>query len=139
NQSKEVKQKDSDTQKKIETKSTSPHTGNPYTENPHTGNPYTENPYINNTNNKNTKINNTNNKNTKIDQNLNHMNDYIWNMKLPMPLKKFFSDKVKVLVNDPTFDISIIEYFYNTYENDISPDCTREDVWFLNDIEFTYV
>lgn len=67
------------------------------------------------------------------------LNDYIWSMRLPMPLKKYFSEQVKVLVNDSTFDISLIEYFYNTQPTYIDPHCTREDVWKLNDIEFTYV
>ena len=74
-----------------------------------------------------------------LKQNLNHMNQYIWQMKLPMPLKKFFSDKVKDLVNDTTFDITEIEYFYNTYIDYIQPHCTREDTMYLNDIEFTKV
>lgn len=79
------------------------------------------------------------------DLNLNHnqgteleqWNEYIWNMKLPMPLKKFFSTQVQVLVQDSTFDISEIEYFYNTHTNYIQPDCGPEDLWFLNDYEFT--
>ncbi|MCR1833168.1 replication initiator protein A [Oceanobacillus caeni] len=68
---------------------------------------------------------------------LNQLNEYIWKMKIPMPLKKFFSEKVKVLVTDTTFDISEIEYFYNTYTDYIQPDCAREDQLYLNDIEFT--
>ncbi|MFZ3577442.1 replication initiator protein A [Virgibacillus sp. DJP39] len=74
---------------------------------------------------------------TDINLNLNQMSKYIWNMKIPMPLKKFFSEKVKVLVGDNTFDIYEIEYFYNTYNDYIQPNCTREDEMYLNDIEFT--
>ncbi|TFJ93638.1 replication initiator protein A [Lentibacillus salicampi] len=65
------------------------------------------------------------------------MTGYIWKMKLPMSLKKFFSEKVNVLVNDRTFDITEIEYFYNTYTEFIYPNCSSEDIYHLNDIEFT--
>ena len=91
----------------------------------------------NDTNVNDININNTNVNKTNLNLELNQMNEYIWKMKLPMPLKKFFADKVEVLVNDKTFNIFEIEYFYNTYTNYIRPDCTRDDKWYLNDLEYT--
>ncbi|WP_373892807.1 replication initiator protein A [Virgibacillus sp. CBA3643] len=86
-----------------------------------------------------TDLSNTDFNDTEFNNNqyLNQMNGYIWKMKVPMPLKKFFSDRVKVLITDDTFDISEVEYFYNTYTDYIQPDCTREDQLYLNDMEFT--
>ncbi|WP_373896405.1 hypothetical protein [Virgibacillus sp. CBA3643] len=86
-----------------------------------------------NNNNSNNNNPNKNNKNLYLDQ----ISEYIWQMKVPMPLKKFFSDKVKVLVEDTTFDLSEIEYFYNTQNGYIDADCTQQDVMMLNDVEFT--
>lgn len=86
-----------------------------------------------NSSNSNSFISNRNNK----DLYLNHMSEYIWTMKVPMQLKKFFSDRVKVLVDDTSFDLSEIEYFYNTFNDYINPNCSTDDVMFLNDIEFS--
>lgn len=87
-----------------------------------------------------TEFSKTDSSETDNNLNLNHMDEYIWTMKLPMPLKKYFSEKVKVLVaHDTTFDISEVEYFYNTYTNYIDPHCTRDDTGYLNDIEFTKI
>lgn len=116
--------------------------GNPYPKNPSTEKPDTENPSTEKQGTNTITFNsiNLNNNNENINLYLNQMNKYIWEMKLPMQLKKFFSDKVKILAtSDKTFDITEVEYFYNTYKDVIKPDCTREDVLFLNDIEFTKV
>ncbi|GAE93036.1 hypothetical protein JCM21714_2067 [Gracilibacillus boraciitolerans JCM 21714] len=80
-------------------------------------------------------------KNNTQDQNHNQedqLKDYIESTNLPMGLKKYFFDQVKVLVNDPTFDIQSIEYFYNTYVQLIDSKCTRDDIDTLNDTEFTH-
>lgn len=67
-----------------------------------------------------------------------YLSEYIWKMNIPLPLKRFFKDKVKVLVDDyPSFDLSTIEYVYNSYVGFIKPDCSRYDSMYLNDIEFS--
>lgn len=93
--------------------------------------------YINNTNRQNTRDNNTNlnNKNLNLDQ----TNKYIWEMKVPMALKKYFSVKVKDLVSDDTFDLTSIEYFYNSHPEYIKPSAEFTDEDYLNDFEFTRV
>ncbi|MBU8732515.1 hypothetical protein KM915_20925 [Cytobacillus oceanisediminis] len=88
----------------------------------------------------NTLVNNSNtiiNDSNTINLNLNQLNDYINSMKLPFGLKKYFSVRVKVLVED-SFNILDIEEFYNTSSH-IKPDCSKEDIDYLNDFEFTRV
>lgn len=67
-----------------------------------------------------------------------YLSDYLYQSKLPMRLKKFFADRVSVLVNKfPSFDVEKIEYVYNTYTEWIQPDASRDNEWLLNEIEFT--
>ncbi|MEB6550205.1 hypothetical protein MXL46_14005 [Heyndrickxia sporothermodurans] len=91
---------------------------------------------LNNTNNNfnsiNKTLNNINNNHNNLD-----LNQYINDIKLPFALKKYFSVKVKDLVND-SFNIFEVEEFYNTNPF-IVPDCDKEDYEHLNDIEFTRV
>jgi hypothetical protein len=77
-----------------------------------------------------------NNKTREKDQNQNLSED-IYSMKIPMPLKKFFSKQVSVLVND-SFDIDIVEEFYNT-NSLVKPNCSPEDINWINDFEFTKI
>jgi len=106
----------------------------PLTENTESVKSESEGQDINNTN-----SNNTNNKNTNNykDLNLDLTSRYIWEMKVPMALKKYFSDKVKVLVDDETFDLTAIENFYSSNPEYINPSTTVEAEEYLNDIEFT--
>lgn len=71
---------------------------------------------------------------TNLNQNL---SEQIFSMKLPMPLKKFFSKQVSVLVND-SFDIDILEEFYNTSPL-VKSDCSIQDISWVNDFEFTKI
>lgn len=67
-----------------------------------------------------------------------YLSDYLFQCKLPMRLKKFFSIRISVLINKfPSFDIEKIEYVYNTYTEWINPDVSRDNEWLLNDIEFS--
>src|SRR5699024_7957116 len=61
----------------------------------------------------------------------------IWNLELPISLKKDLMIWAQNLIQDSSFDLSTIEYVYNTYSHMIKPDCTSEDVWYLNKHEFT--
>lgn len=80
-----------------------------------------------------TEKNDTDNKRNQ-NQNLSNQ---LFTMDLPMPLKKYFSKKVSVLVND-SFDIDIVEEFYNTSEH-IKPDCSKEDPHGVNKHEYTKI
>lgn len=67
-----------------------------------------------------------------------YLTDYLYQSKLPINLKKFFADRVSVLVDKfPSFKIEKVEYVYNTYTEWIQPKCSRDNVFFLNEIEFT--
>src|SRR5699024_4938138 len=76
-------------------------------------------------------------KNTNNNLNLDQMKNYIWNLEIPISLKKDLMIWAQDLIYDSTFDLSAIEYVYNTYNHMIKPDCTSEDVWYLNKHEFT--
>lgn len=77
---------------------------------------------------------------TTLEKNLNLNQEIdIWNLKLPMSLKRYFKDKVSVLVKD-SFDIYIVEEFYNVNSlGYIEPDCSSEDYEHVNDSEFSLI
>lgn len=112
----------------------------PYPKKPSTDKPSTEEPSTDNSGTNSNSINsnsiNINNLNNQ-DQYQENIIDYINSMKIPLQLKKFFYEKVKVLVNDQSFDITEIEYFYNSNPDFIQPDCSYHDIFALNDMEFT--
>lgn len=87
---------------------------------------------------KNTKKNNTKNTLKDLNQDLNQINEELFSMRLPFSIKKYFSKKVMVLVND-SFDIFEVEEFYNSNPSLIVPNCEPTDFDCLNDLEFSRV
>jgi hypothetical protein len=44
-----------------------------------------------------------------------YLDEYIWKMKVPMQLRRFFKEKVTYFNDYSSFDLSTIEYVYNSY------------------------
>lgn len=67
-----------------------------------------------------------------------YLSEYLYKSKLPMRLKKYFEKQISVLVKYPSFDLSKIEYIWNTYVEFIDPEADQQDFERLNEVEFCY-